>query len=128
MVVGNVLYNPIKHNYRIHGTSDLHYAARNTINGGGVMIGDGRTDRVGKVWFNDNVLNHTTEDLFNMKGPLEQISAHNNTVISRQWGEGGRFPPGRAKVTDLENNKVAGGTIDEEVLKVLKALRDLPKK
>jgi len=127
VVVANVLYNPIKHNYRIHGISDLHYAARNTLNGGGVMIGDNKTDQVGRVWFNDNVLNNTTAGFFNLKASLDQITAHNNVTISVQRGQSGRFTPGRAKSADIEGNKVSGGSIADDIMNVLDGLRSLPK-
>jgi hypothetical protein len=63
--VSNVFVNGGKHNYRVHGTSDLNYAADNLLVNTGVMLGTMPGDSLGLCWFDDNVFHQTAPDLFN---------------------------------------------------------------
>src|SRR5690606_4943776 len=63
--IGNTLSNTGKHNYRVHGTSDLNYAADNLLVGTGVMLGCMPGVDLNRVWFDDNVFHHYAPDLFN---------------------------------------------------------------
>jgi hypothetical protein len=64
VTVDNVLRNNIKHNYRVHGRSDLAYAARNIFIHTGVMFGTMPDDHIGRIWFQDNTFFHRQNDLF----------------------------------------------------------------
>jgi hypothetical protein len=64
VTVDNVLRNNIKHNYRVHGRSDLAYAARNIFIHTGVMFGTMPDDHIGSLWFKDNTFFHRQNDLF----------------------------------------------------------------
>jgi len=61
VVVENYLESLVKHNYRIHGISDLIYAARNTLVGAGALMGGCDApyyDQIGQVWHHNNVHHH----------------------------------------------------------------------
>ena len=58
VTVGNRLYNGAKHNYRIHGQSDLNFAARNLLAHTGFMIGTEPDDHLVRQWFVDNVIHY----------------------------------------------------------------------
>jgi hypothetical protein len=78
-VVSNVLTNTFKHNYRIHGRSDLNFASDNLLVTTGVMMGTMPGDDLGRVWFDDNVLHHDAPDLFN-PGAIRELKARRNLV------------------------------------------------
>ena len=89
VVVDNVLSNPEKHNYRVEGTSDLAFAARNTLVDAGVMLASQPGDDVGTVWFRGNVLHHRTPSLLVVDDPpgsrLRRFVVDDNTVYSDDW-------------------------------------------
>lgn len=76
--VSNVLSNPHKHNYRVHGVSDLAVASDNLLVGAGVMMGTMEGDRLERVWFDDNVIHHDAPDLFNPAPGIRALSASRN--------------------------------------------------
>lgn len=78
--VDNTLANTFKHNYRIHGVSDLNYASDNVLIGTGVMLGRMPGDTLGRVWFDDNVFHHDAPDLFNPQETISDLRARNNVV------------------------------------------------
>jgi hypothetical protein len=85
-VVDNRLENPQKHNYRVHGNSDLAFAARNTLVHGGVMLASMPDDRVGTVWFNDNTIHNTLESLLVVeRARLVRFAARGNRIYSNIW-------------------------------------------
>jgi hypothetical protein len=72
-----------KHVYRVHGESDQVFAARNMLVNGGTMMGTMPGDTVGEIWFEDNELHHTTEDLFHPDPhAVLMLHAHNNVAYS----------------------------------------------
>lgn len=79
-VVSNVLTNTYKHNYRIHGESDLNYASDNLLVNTGVMFGRMAGDSLGRVWFDDNVFHHVAPDLFNPDMSIRELRARRNLV------------------------------------------------
>ncbi|HEY8430005.1 MAG TPA: hypothetical protein VIL20_16600 [Sandaracinaceae bacterium] len=83
--VSNVLVNTAKHNYRIHGTSDLNYAANNLLINTGVMLGRMPGDDLGRVWFDDNVFHHTAPDLFNPDTGIDMLHATGNVAYTNVW-------------------------------------------
>lgn len=104
-VVANQLSNTYKHNYRIHGTSDLNYAADNLLAGTGVMLGTMEGDSLGRVWFDDNEMHHDAPDLFNPSPTtIRELYARRNVVHAAQHGTlyGGAVPSGWT----LEDNVV----------------------
>lgn len=103
--VSNVLSNTYKHNYRIHGVSDLNFASDNLLVGTGVMMGTMEGDSLGTVWFDDNVMHHDAPDLFNPAPSIAALFARRNTVYAAQHGEffGGAPSPG----WDLSENQMA---------------------
>jgi hypothetical protein len=75
-----------KHNFRIHGTSDNVFAARNELVNSGTMIATMPDDSVGHVWFENNTFHHKTPDLFNMdRTQLHVLDAHNNVAYTNVW-------------------------------------------
>lgn len=83
--IANTLSNTSKHNYRIHGTSDLNYAAGNLLVGTGVMLGRMPGDDLGRVWFDDNVFHHTAPDLFNPDTGIDALHATGNVAYTNVW-------------------------------------------
>jgi hypothetical protein len=83
--VHNRLENGTKHNYRVHGTSDLNYAARNLLVKTGVMLGRMPGDDLGRVWFDDNELHHDVPDLFNPDGGIDALHATGNVAYTNVW-------------------------------------------
>ena len=76
-----------KHNFRIHGTSDNVFAARNELVNSGTMIATMPEDNVGHIWFEHNTFHHKTPDLFNMDrtGKLKVVDAHDNVAYTNVW-------------------------------------------
>jgi hypothetical protein len=86
VVVDNVLENGAKHNYRVHGRSDLAYAARNVLVRTGVMIGNQPGDRVGAVFFEANTLYHDAPSLLEIEIPaIRRFVCRGNTVYTDRW-------------------------------------------
>jgi hypothetical protein len=75
IVIDNVLHNAIKHNYRVHGRSDLALAARNIMIVTGAAIGFMPDDQVGRVWLLDNTVYHTINHLMHAE-PGHVRAAH----------------------------------------------------
>jgi hypothetical protein len=73
--VDNVLRNNVKHTFRVHGRSDLAYAARNVFINTGVMFGTMPNDQIGEVWFENNTFYHRENDLFH-PGPGRVARLH----------------------------------------------------
>lgn len=104
--VSNVFSNTYKHNYRIHGVSDLNFAADNLLVGTGVMLGTMEGDSLGQVWFDDNVMHHDAPDLFNpAPATVRALVARRNTIYAAQHDTffAGAAPAG----WDLSENQVA---------------------
>lgn len=104
-VVSNVLSNTYKHNYRIHGTSDLNYAADNLLVGTGVMLGTMEGDHLGRVWFDDNVMHQTAPDLFNPSPAIETLVARRN--LAYVDGRSGFYEGPVAAGWTISENQVA---------------------
>ncbi|MEX1366026.1 MAG: hypothetical protein AB1Z98_23060 [Nannocystaceae bacterium] len=103
--------NIAKHNYRIHGHSDLSFAARNTLLNTGMMFGGledpfsaSGGDEVGRIWALDNVFHHRVPDLFNPKDIIDALVARGNVAYTDVWD---RFP-GAADLPgwDVSDNRV----------------------
>lgn len=104
--VSNVMSNTYKHNYRVHGVSDLNLAVDNLLVGTGVMLGTMEGDRLGTVWFDDNVMHHDAPDLFNPSpSSIATLFARRNTAYAQQHAVfyEGELPPGWV----LAENQVA---------------------
>ena len=100
VTVDNVLRNEFKHTYRVHGRSDLAYAARNTFINTGVMFGTMPNDQIGEIWFEDNTFFHRQNDLFHPgPGRVARLHAAGNKAHTstrrcfccEQASEGWRF-------------------------------------
>ena len=77
-----------KHNYRIHGHSDLNFAARNVLINSGMMFAgledgfaDPPLDHIGHMWVNDNTFHHRVPDLFNPKETIDVLVARGNVAL-----------------------------------------------
>jgi hypothetical protein len=85
-VVGMVLENREKHDYRVHGRSDLALAARNVLVHTGMMIGTQPGDRVGTVIFEDNVLHHDVPSLLEIDpSAIRRLVMRRNVVYTDRW-------------------------------------------
>lgn len=86
-VVGNRLENPDKHNYRVHGRSSDHWAARNVLVGGGVMIGTLPTDlwAIERASFDDNTLHHDLPSLLELDPRSLALTLRRNHVYTDVW-------------------------------------------
>ncbi|HBQ15087.1 MAG: hypothetical protein RLP09_14895 [Sandaracinaceae bacterium] len=82
ITVDSTLRNGNKHNYRVHGRSDLNFAARNTLVTTGVMLGTLPGDALNRVWFNDNVLHHTSPSLLVPDPAIASFESLNNVIYS----------------------------------------------
>jgi hypothetical protein len=102
--VGNIMSNTLKHNYRIHGVSDLNYAAHNLLVNTGVMFGRMEGDSLNRVFFDDNTFHHTAPDLLNPDTAIRALSAHDNVAYTNVWSQfyAGSVMPG----WDLANNVI----------------------
>lgn len=83
----------LKHNYRIHGRSDLNFAGRNTLLKGGLKFVSEPNDFVGTVWFINNVMYHFTSpggvldlgsgsDVVPLTARLRYLFMTNNVIFS----------------------------------------------
>jgi hypothetical protein len=88
-VVDNRMTNTSKHNYRVHGRSDLAFAARNTLINAGVMLATQPGDELGTIWLQDNVFHHTLPSLLDLDHPLGSVLrrfiATGNTIYTGVW-------------------------------------------
>jgi hypothetical protein len=72
----------VKANYRIHGKSDQNLFARNVLVNSGTQFGFADDD-LGSFYFLDNVLYHSSPDLFNPKaGNTRYVEARGNVVYT----------------------------------------------
>jgi hypothetical protein len=72
-----------KANYRIHGKSDQNFFARNVLVNSGTQFA-ASDDDLGSFYFNDNILYHSSPDLFNPRaGKVRYVEAHGNVVYTR---------------------------------------------
>jgi hypothetical protein len=86
VTVDNTFENSLKHNYRIHGDSDLNYAARNVLINTGVMIGTMDDDQVGRAWFENNTFYHTAPDLFHPdQSRIKSLHVSDNVAYTNEW-------------------------------------------
>lgn len=86
VVVDNWLTNPVKHNYRVHGRSDLNFAARNTLVDAGVMLASMPGDDLGAAWFLDNAIHNATESLLVVdEDRVRHLELTDNEVFSDRW-------------------------------------------
>ncbi len=83
--IENRIANSNKHNYRIHGTSDLAYARDNLLINTGVMLGRMAGDTLNRIWFDDNVFHHVAPDLFNPDGAIGSLRARRNLAMTDVW-------------------------------------------
>ncbi len=104
--VSNQASNTYKHNYRIHGTSDLNYASDNLLVGTGAMFGTMPEDSLGTMWFDDNVFHDSSPDLFNPSTTaIHVVHARRNMAYTDMRAE---FFPGPVPAAwDLADNQVA---------------------
>ncbi|MDJ0865680.1 MAG: hypothetical protein QNK03_06205, partial [Myxococcota bacterium] len=86
--------NTTKHNYRVHGHSDLNFAARNVLLNAGMMFGGQGDpfatpprDHIRRMWVNDNVFHHRVPDLFNPKDTIDRLVARGNTAYTHVWSK-----------------------------------------
>ncbi|HJL18859.1 MAG TPA: hypothetical protein RMH99_24565 [Sandaracinaceae bacterium LLY-WYZ-13_1] len=86
VTVDNRLSNGAKHNYRVHGRSDLAYAARNVLVNTGVMLGTLPGDALGRVWFDENRLHHVSPSLFLADPSIERLVSRGNRAFSDAVG------------------------------------------
>lgn len=84
--VGNRLTNGgQKHNYRVHGRSDLNWASRNLLVNSGIMLDTMATDSIRRQWFDDNVFHHTEPSLLEIDLDVPQVTMRRNTIYSDVW-------------------------------------------
>jgi hypothetical protein len=88
VVVRNTLSNGAKHAYRVHGRSDLAYAAHNLLLHTGVMIGTQPGDSVGFIRFEDNELRTETPSLFELDvQAIRTMIVQRNRAFNDTWNE-----------------------------------------
>jgi hypothetical protein len=80
--IENLMLTGNKHAYRVHAISDQVFAARNLLVNAGAMLGTMAGDDIGELWFDDNVIHHRTDDLFNPDARIPMLQAVYNTVYS----------------------------------------------
>lgn len=86
VVVDNELENTLKHDFRVHGTSDAVLFARNRLVNTGLMIGSMPGDRIGAVWVLDNELHHVVPSLFEIgRDRVRRLTVRGNRVYSDRW-------------------------------------------
>jgi hypothetical protein len=83
--IGNRLANGEKHNYRIHGRSDLNWAARNVLIETGIMLGHLPGDTVGRQYFDDNTFYQRAPSMFEVDVTIPMIAAHRNRAYTDVW-------------------------------------------
>jgi len=91
VVVENRLTNTVKHNYRVHGQSDLVFAARNTLVNAGVKMALEARDALGTIWLQDNVFHQTLDSLLGLDNPpgseIERLIATGNRIFTSRGHE-----------------------------------------
>ena len=86
VVVDNLLANTLKHDFRVHGTSDDVVFARNRLLTTGIMIGSMDGDAIGSVWILDNELHHHVPSLFQTSPDrVRFLAVRGNHVFSDRW-------------------------------------------
>ncbi|WP_053232006.1 hypothetical protein [Sandaracinus amylolyticus] len=86
VVVDNVLSNGRKHDYRVHGRSDLAYAARNVLLRTGIMIGNQPGDAVGTVVLERNTLHLEEPSMLEIdEGAIRRLVLRDNVVYTDRW-------------------------------------------
>ncbi len=83
--IGNRLANGEKHNYRVHGRSELNWGARNTLIDTGAFLGRLPDDDIGQQWFEDNTFYHRAPSLLELDFDIPLLSLRGNTVYSDVW-------------------------------------------
>ena len=82
ITVDNRLENGNKHNYRVHGVSDLNFSARNLLVRTGVMLGTLPGDDLGRQWVIDSTLHHAVPSLFEADPMIDALVSTNNVIYS----------------------------------------------
>ncbi|UJR82700.1 hypothetical protein [Sandaracinus amylolyticus] len=86
VVVDNVLSNGRKHDYRVHGRSDLAYAARNVLLRTGIMIGNQPGDAVGSVVLERNTLYLEEPSMLEIdEAAIRRLVLRDNVVYTDRW-------------------------------------------
>lgn len=83
--IGNRLSNGEKHNYRIHGRSDLNWGARNLLIETGAFLGRLPDDAIGRQWFEDNTFHHRAPSLFEVDPNIPSLTARGNVIYTDVW-------------------------------------------
>lgn len=75
-----------KHNYRVHGRSDLNFAARNTLIKSGLMMGTMAGDDLGTVWFQESFIYLLTRSLLESAiVDIDRFQFSNNVIFAEEW-------------------------------------------
>jgi hypothetical protein len=86
VVVDNVLENTFKHDFRVHGHSELVFFGRNRLIETGIMIGTMDGDRVDRVWLEQNVLHHRAPSLLEVDPErVRRLTVRGNRVFTDVW-------------------------------------------
>lgn len=108
VVVDDVLENGRKHNYRVHGRSDLAFAARNTLIRTGMMLGTEPGDAVGTIFFVDNVLHHEAPSLLDIDpSGIRRLVYRGNVAYTDVWDSCYPYPSVREGWTVEDNLREA---------------------
>ncbi|MDQ3034328.1 MAG: hypothetical protein M3Y87_18110, partial [Myxococcota bacterium] len=83
--IGNRLTNQAKHNYRVHGRSELNWGARNVLINTGAFLGRLPDDVIGRQWFEDNTFYHQAPSLFEVDGTIPELIARRNIAYTDVW-------------------------------------------
>lgn len=107
VIVDTWMENPRLSALRFHGESEWLVASRNTLVGGGVMIGTDPRDQLSNVWFWVNDVHHSTPDLLSLEPDrIRELVLANNLfytdAVSCAWC--GRTPESWL----VQNNRVRG--------------------
>lgn len=84
-VVDNRLENGAKHNYRIHGRSDLNWASGNLLVNSGIMLGTMADDSIGRQWFDDNTFHHQMPSLIEIHTDEPTLVMRRNKIYTDVW-------------------------------------------
>ncbi len=105
IVVDNLLQSDLKHNFRIHGTSDLVFVADNTLLDAGIMTG-AVNDVLGALWFVRNTIYNTLPDMFNMANVnMDALYVLDNVAYSDTW-TCFYCSPTHAPISSIERNVI----------------------
>jgi hypothetical protein len=83
--IGNRLSNGAKHNYRVHGRSELNWGARNLMIETGAFLGGLPDDAIGQQWLEDNTFHHRAPSLLELDPAIPALSLRGNTIYSDVW-------------------------------------------